>query len=81
MPSTSPAQARLMAAVAHGWHKPGGGGPPVSVAREFNQADEAQGARHSAPRGKQRSTQRSLTKALRRKGPDGDADRDTVGQV
>ena len=39
MPSTSPAQARLMAAVAHGWHKPGGGGPPVSVAKEFNQAD------------------------------------------
>src|SRR5271165_3299475 len=40
MPSTSPAQARLMAAVAHGWHKPGGGGPPVSVAKEFNQADK-----------------------------------------
>jgi hypothetical protein len=28
-----------MAAVAHGWKKPGGGGPPVSVAREFNKAD------------------------------------------
>src|ERR1700676_3302837 len=40
MPSTSPAQSRLMAAVAHGWHKPGGGGPPVSVAKEFNQADK-----------------------------------------
>ena len=40
MPSTSPAQARLMAAVAHGWHKPGGGGPPVSVAKEFNKADK-----------------------------------------
>ena len=40
MPSKSPAQARLMAAVAHGWHKPGGGGPPVSVAKEFNQADK-----------------------------------------
>ncbi len=39
MPSKSPAQARLMAAVAHGWHKPGGGGPPVAVAKEFNQAD------------------------------------------
>ena len=39
MPSTSPAQAKLMAAVAHGWHKPGGGGPPVSVAKEFNKAD------------------------------------------
>jgi hypothetical protein len=40
MPSTTPKQARLMAAVAHGWHKPGGGGPPVSVAKEFNQADK-----------------------------------------
>ena len=41
MPSTSPAQARLMAAVAHGWHKPGGGGPSVKVAKEFNRADAA----------------------------------------
>lgn len=32
-----------MAAVAHGWHKPGGGGPPVSVAREFNSADKGTG--------------------------------------
>ena len=40
MPSTSPKQARLMAAVAHGWQMPGGGGPPVSVAKEFNQADK-----------------------------------------
>lgn len=30
-----------MAAVAHGWHKPGGGGPPVSVAKDFNRADAA----------------------------------------
>jgi hypothetical protein len=29
-----------MAAVAHGWHKPGGGGPSVKVAKEFNQADK-----------------------------------------
>jgi hypothetical protein len=28
-----------MRAVAHGWKKPGGGGPPVSVAREFMMAD------------------------------------------
>ena len=39
MPSHSEAQRRLMAAVAHGWKKPGGGGPPVSVAKEFNRAD------------------------------------------
>lgn len=32
--------AHLMAAVAHGWHKPGGGGPSVKVAKEFNQADK-----------------------------------------
>jgi len=41
MPSTSPAQKRLMAAVAHGWHKPGGGGPSVAVAKDFNRADAA----------------------------------------
>jgi hypothetical protein len=29
-----------MAAVAHGWTPPGGGGPGVKVAREFNQADK-----------------------------------------
>ena len=40
MPSKTPAQARLMAAVAHGWKKPGGGGPPKAVAEEFNKADE-----------------------------------------
>jgi hypothetical protein len=39
MPSKSPAQARLMAAVAHGWKMPGGGGPPRKVAKEFNRAD------------------------------------------
>ena len=43
MPSKSAAQARLMAAVAHGWHKPGGGGPPMAVAQEFNQADKGTG--------------------------------------
>jgi hypothetical protein len=40
MPSKSPAQARLMRAVAHGWHKPGGGGPTPAVAKEFVKADE-----------------------------------------
>jgi hypothetical protein len=44
MPSKSPAQARLMAAVAHGW-KPKGKKPPVpvEVAQEFNQADAGHG--------------------------------------
>ncbi len=39
MPSKSPAQANLMRAVAHGWNKPGGGGPSRAVAREFVNAD------------------------------------------
>jgi hypothetical protein len=30
-----------MRAVAHGWHKPGGGGPTPAVAKEFMHADEA----------------------------------------
>lgn len=48
MPSKSAAQARLMAAVAHGWRKPGGGGPPVSVAKEFNKADKGTAVRQLA---------------------------------
>ena len=42
MPSSSPKQARFMAAVAHGW-KPtqkGGKAPPLKVAKEFNKADK-----------------------------------------
>lgn len=41
MPSHSPAQARTMAAIAHGW-KPTQGPVskiPVSVAKDFNKAD------------------------------------------
>jgi hypothetical protein len=41
MPSVSPAQARLMRAAAHGFKKPGGGGPSVAVGKEFMHADEA----------------------------------------
>ena len=40
MPSTSPAQARLMAMIAHGGKPKGGKGPPVKVAKEFNAHDE-----------------------------------------
>lgn len=40
MPSESSAQARLMRAIAHGWKKPGGGGPSVKVAKEFAEADK-----------------------------------------
>lgn len=43
MPSKSPAQERLMAAVAHGWQPPKSSGihVPVKVAKEFNKADQA----------------------------------------
>ena len=43
MPSKSPAQARLMGAIAHGWKPPASAGikVPVKVAREFNKADAA----------------------------------------
>jgi hypothetical protein len=43
MPSTSERQAHLMAAVAHGWKKPGGGGPSVAVAKDFHAADKKVG--------------------------------------
>ena len=33
-----------MAAVAHGWKKPGGDGPSPSVAKEFNKADKGRKA-------------------------------------
>jgi len=29
-----------MAAISHGWKMPGGGGPSVKVAKEFNKADK-----------------------------------------
>jgi hypothetical protein len=47
VPSKSPAQARLMAAAAHGWKKPGGGGPSVAVGKEFLRADEKKNAHKS----------------------------------
>ena len=40
MPSKSKKQAKLMRAVAHGWKKPGGGGPSQKVAKEFVAADK-----------------------------------------
>lgn len=45
MPSVSPAQKRLMAAVAHGFKPDRIEGPPVSVAKEFNEADQKKAAR------------------------------------
>lgn len=53
MPSVSRAQKRLMDAVAHGWHKPGGGGPSVKVAKDFVAADKSEG-KHKLPARKQR---------------------------
>lgn len=40
MPSTSQAQARLMRAVAHGWHPSKFKGPSKSVAEDFVAADK-----------------------------------------
>lgn len=45
MPSKSQKQRRLMAAVAHGWQKPGGGSPSVKVAKEFVSEDKVK-AKH-----------------------------------
>lgn len=47
MPSKSPAQARLMAAVAHGWKPDRMKGPPEKVAKEFNQADTGKKVKRS----------------------------------
>jgi hypothetical protein len=52
MPSKTPKQARFMAAVAHGWKPPGGKGPPVSVAKEFNEADTGSKKLSQGMRGK-----------------------------
>jgi hypothetical protein len=43
MPTVSPSQKRLMLAVEHGWHKPGGGGPSRAVAHDFVEADKKVG--------------------------------------
>src|SRR5262252_218972 len=50
MPSETPKQHHLMEAVAHGWKKPGGGGPSVAVAKEFVAADKGKyDAQQAAP--------------------------------
>jgi hypothetical protein len=36
-----------MRAAAHGWKKPGGGGPSVAVGKEFMRADERKSAHRS----------------------------------
>ena len=46
MPSKSPAQARLMAAVAHGWKPDKVQAPPVAVAKDFNEADRLKRKTH-----------------------------------
>lgn len=57
-------QHRLMEAVKHGWHKPGGGGPSVAVATEFANADEAkgkfEGVKGKDTTGSHRSTRRAV---------------------
>lgn len=41
MPSKTPKQAKLMRAVAHGWHPDQFKGPSKKVAQEFTRADKA----------------------------------------
>lgn len=52
MPSKSPAQARLMAAAAHDPKFAKKAGVPVSVAKDFNQADKGGKMLHKAMAGK-----------------------------
>lgn len=52
MPSKTPKQAKLMAAVAHGWKKPGGGGPSKAVAKEFISEDKFKKTRQFGDRPK-----------------------------
>jgi uncharacterized protein YggE len=49
MPSTSAKQAKTMRAIAHGWHPDHGDVAkiPVSVAKEFEAADEAKKAKRN----------------------------------
>ncbi len=60
MPSKSPSQARLMSAVAHGWKPPGGGGPPMDVAEEFNQADKGGEMLHKGMMAKAKARAKAL---------------------
>ncbi len=56
-----------MAAIAHGWRKPGGGGPPVAVAKEFNQADVGTGILEGIASGKaKRKVSGALAGAIHR---------------
>jgi hypothetical protein len=52
MPSTSSAQAKLMSAIAHGWHAPMKHAPSMVVAREFHEADKRVGKYMHAEGGK-----------------------------
>ena len=69
MPSKTEAQARMMAAIAHGWRKPGGGGPSRAVAEEFNREDTG-GER----------LRKAMAHRLRR-GSKGSGSRSTVGSA
>ena len=64
MPSTSPAQARLMAAAAH--TKGGYGGVPQAVGEDFNQADK--GTAMLSRSARQRAAAAVLRASARRQG-------------
>ena len=49
MPSSTPKQARFMAAVAHGWKPDKVKAPPTGVAEEFNEADTGKPVKKRSP--------------------------------
>ena len=58
MPSVSEKQAKLMAAVAHGWKPSNFKGPSKAVAEEFNQADKGGKVLSAAMKGRRRALSR-----------------------
>lgn len=62
MPSKSAAQHRLMEAIAHGWHKPGGG-PSKSVAKDFVKHDKGKFGRNVVRTMKKIGTRAPMGKA------------------
>jgi len=65
MPSSSPAQARLMQAVAHNPAFAKKVGIPQTVGQEFSAADAAQGQHNPALQGRRQGLARALLKAPR----------------
>lgn len=64
MPSSTPKQAKVMSAIAHGWRPTGkAAGIPVAVAKEFHNADAGHKYGHGMHKGR-KTTPQHLAKAL-----------------